>query len=100
MTLYKSRPSQPLKWVVALIIFIMAMCITFSDVYGTPGNGGNDVTVTKDGGSSDNSGGSGGNLGTSNDDPSPVAVPEPSTLLLLAGGLSALYVVRRLRKQK
>jgi len=99
MTLYKSRPSQPLKWAVALIIFIMAMCITFSDVYGTPGNDGNNVTVTTDG-STDNSGGSSGDLGTSNDDPSPVAVPEPSTLLLLAGGLSALYVVRRLRKQK
>jgi len=100
MTLYKSRPSQPLKWAVALIIFIMAMCITFSDVYGTPGNAGDNGTVTQDGSSADNSGGSNGNLGTGDDDPSPVAVPEPSTLLLLAGGLSALYVVRRLRKQK
>ena len=96
MTLYKRRPGQPLKWLIGLIVFGLAMGITFADVYGYGGDGTNSVT--------DGNGPGGGtygantNLGTSNEDPS--AVPEPTTLILLAGGLSALYAARNRNKKK
>lgn len=34
MTIYKQKISHPFKWVMALIVFILGMTITFSDVYG------------------------------------------------------------------
>ncbi len=34
MTVYKSKKSHSLKWLVAFIIFALAMTITWSDVYG------------------------------------------------------------------
>lgn len=97
MTLYKRRPGQPLKWLIGLIVFGLAMGITFADVYGYGGDGTNSVSD----GSVGPSGGTYGddnNLGTSNEDPS--AVPEPTTLILLAGGLSALYAARNRNKKK
>ncbi len=97
MTVYKRKAAQPLKWLIAVIIFTLAMGITFTDVYGdgTDGRLGNS-----------NSGGNGpadngnANISAGNDDPTggggnPDAIPEPTTLILLAGGLSALYVARR-----
>ena len=87
MTVYKGKSTQPLKWLLGLIIFILAMTITFADVYGYE-------TV---GGGADNSN------NTAADDDSPAAcpqpVPEPTTLILLGGGLSAMYLARRLRNK-
>ncbi len=34
MTVYKSKKSHSLKWLVAFIVFALAMTITWSDVYG------------------------------------------------------------------
>ena len=34
MTVYKRKRSQSLKWLVALIIFALAVSISWSDVYG------------------------------------------------------------------
>ncbi|MCK4460202.1 MAG: hypothetical protein KAW46_00270 [candidate division Zixibacteria bacterium] len=34
MTVYKSKKSHSMKWLVAFIIFALAMTITWSDVYG------------------------------------------------------------------
>ncbi len=125
MTLYRSRTSQPLKWIVALFVFALVMGVTFSDVYGQDhhnggkpgdnnfhgdrgknddhngghygnngGNGGGNNGDHGNGGGGDN-GGNGGN-----DNPAPSSVPEPGTLILLAGGLSALYVARRNKSVK
>jgi hypothetical protein len=34
MVVYRNRSSQPLKWVVALIVFILAMTFTLAEVDG------------------------------------------------------------------
>lgn len=103
MTLYKRRPSQPLKWLVALMVFALTMGLTFSDVYGH----GDNPSVGVD--NSDNPGQrvddettdlSTGDAANKDGRASPTAVPEPTTLILLAGGLSALYIARRRRQHK
>jgi len=63
---------------------------------GDHGNGGGGGNGGNGGGSGDN-GGNGDGCG-GNDNPTPTSVPEPGTLVLLAGGLSALYVSRRNKK--
>ncbi len=34
MTIYKNKKSHSMKWLIALIVFALAMTITWSDVYG------------------------------------------------------------------
>ena len=93
MTVYKRKPSQPLKWLVALIVFTLAMGVTFSDVYGLDGT----VTIGADNVDNSDQGLADGNPSPSDDstDRPTTAIPEPTTLILLAGGLSALYIARR-----
>jgi len=73
-----------------MIVFALAMGVTFSDVYGLDGT----VTIGAD---NSDQGLADGNPSPNGDDTdgSTTAIPEPTTLLLLAGGLSALYVIRR-----
>jgi len=100
-TVYKHRrKSQPLKWLVALIVFAVVMGIAMDDVYGIdPANGGANTTQsgdTKNSGAGNQPGAGGTDNGV--DNPSPTVVPEPTTLLLVAGGLGALYLARRFKK--
>lgn len=99
MTVYQKKKTPSLKWLVALIVFLLAMGITFADVYGYT----NTTTITKHRGDQPidhknvkNSGGSACQVDA--DNPPPAAIPEPTTILLLAGGLGAMYAVRRWRK--
>ena len=98
MKLYQRRCTQPLKWLLALVVFLLAMTVTFTDVYGIEGTG-SPNGGTRDG-STGKPGGTGDQLNTGDDNPPPTAVPEPGTFILLAGGLGALYAVRHLRKRK
>lgn len=98
MTLYRHRQTQPLKWLVALIVFALTMGVTFTDVYGYDGTS---SPTTNDGSQPNSDDTRLGNEGSSaqSSSTSPTVVPEPTTLILLAGGLSALYVARRQRKK-
>jgi hypothetical protein len=85
MTLYKRRPTQPLKWLVAIIVFALALGFTLTDITGNTGGTDTDRIEQPAAGG---------------DDATASAVPEPNTLILLVGGLSALYLVRRRRYKK
>ncbi len=94
---YYQKNSQPLKWIMALLIFVFGMTFTFEDVNGfnlnSNGNNATDTTgalkTSVDFTLDENPPNSGGG--------SPAVVPEPATLLLLASGLGALYAVRKKR---
>ena len=92
MTLYNRRPSQPLKYVITLLLFIIVMGFTWSDVYGYQNNDQSSGTQTNQV--------SGSNQGQAQPTAVPVAIPEPGTLILLGGGLGALYLARRSQRKK
>lgn len=97
MTVYKCRQSQPLKWLVALIVFALAMGVTFTDVYGYDGSSSTNATNDNDYG---RNGSGNDNLAASADQTGSASViPEPTALILLSGALGALFVARR-RRQK
>jgi hypothetical protein len=100
MKVYMRKEANPLKWVLAAILFIAIMTFTLGEVNGyptnsKPGSGSsssdNDVVVN-----SSNSGGEGSNYKAPEQRTS--VVPEPGTLLLMATGLGAVYIFRKSRK--
>lgn len=102
MKVYTRRSSQPLKWIVAIVVFLLAMGVTFDDVYGedpgTPDQG----TVRNENSYDDRATQStDGDLEPVNgDDPStPQPIPEPTTIILLGSGIGAMYAVRRWRRK-
>ena len=97
MTVYRNKEHVSFKWIIGAIIFILAMTVTFSDVYGFNfPNRQNDQTFT----------GGENSIGCVVDfepdgcreydsEKPPEDIPEPSTIILLAAGLSGLYLKKR-----
>jgi hypothetical protein len=101
MTIQMRERLRSLKWVVAAIVFLLAISITWADVYGTPtGEVGNNSQVNRiDNSNAGNSSASTTHSTKCGDNP-PSSIPEPTTLILLGGGLSAMYVMRKRRQTK
>ena len=115
---YRRQETHPLKWVLAAVIFIMVMTITFSDVHGinvdnsrsdgrvtetaTDRNDSYDIGDDPADESNDCEGGTGDVTDTSSDRPgdSNLPVPEPTTLIILASGLAVIYAARFGKKQR
>lgn len=88
MRVYQQKSEQPLKWVIAAVVFIAVLCWSLSDVYGTEvGSGhGSQKNCTAE------------NSTYPPPQHVPSAVPEPTTLLLLAVGLGGAAAYRRIKK--
>lgn len=111
MILYKKKTVSVFKFILAFIIFILAMTITFDDVYGVniPASNMNRYTEAHqhnnqsfgenqdvDAITINNDNQTGISTGTDNGtNPNPTSTPEPTTILLLAGGLGIVGIATR-----
>jgi hypothetical protein len=82
MRIYMQDNRHWFKWVLGLVIFLVALSVTFDNVYGTD-------TYEYATGYTDE--------GTPETSP-PSAVPEPATLILLASGLVALRLMHQKKR--
>ena len=98
MTLYKHKNTQPLRWLVAIVLFILAMTITFDDVHGfwvTPSNGDGTTTVEAAPTGMQPSPAVNETPVPEHGENTPPEVPEPATLILLGSGLAAMHLLRK-----
>ena len=96
MTFYKKKERHSLKWLLAAIIFILALGITFSDVYSfTYPHQRNNDTYNTDQVDLSITQANQCDEPTDNPDKPPEDIPEPTTILLLAAGLGGMYLKRR-----
>ncbi len=79
MMIYERNNSYRFKWMLAFVVFVLVMTVTFDDVYGINTDQQPPDYVDH------------GSQGTS----PPPEVPEPATLILLASGLVALRLMHR-----
>ncbi len=118
MMVYRRQEKHPLKWVLAAILFVMVMTITFSDVHGiNVDNSRSDSRVTSTAtdhsdsydigdnpadDTNDCESGGGTMVDPANDLPgdSNLPVPEPTTLIILASGLAVIYAARFGKRQR
>ena len=92
-----------MKWIVAAILFIAVMTFTLADVNGYPNRPNHNGPNDRSGGDNHlGSGNNGGGSHGSDDQPGHhnryPGVPEPGTLILMATGLGAFYIMRKSRK--
>jgi hypothetical protein len=95
----QTKASHPFKWIIALLVFMLALGVTFSDVHGfnfvkggTPT--GPDGTITSQH-AYDMTALTHDVHVTNHHSDDPPAVPEPTTLILMATGLAGIYLARR-----
>ena len=93
MKLYEQERHHPFRWIVAILIFILAMTITFDDAYGLWTPSGTDRSASEP----QQTAAITEAPQTKQDDPPP-QVAEPATLILIGSGLAAMYVLRRRKK--
>ena len=82
MMIYMRDNRHRFKWVLGFVIFVLVLSVTFSDVYGVDTYQRTTDQAIKD----------------SPDTSPPSAVPEPTTLILLASGLVALRLLYRKKR--
>jgi hypothetical protein len=106
MMVYRRRERHPFKWVVAIIIFMLVLGVTFNEVYGLNLQ---PIVQQQDGSGSSlppaqskstptlgtNFQDYGGCSSGSNEAPPCSSVPEPSVLILFSTGLITLYLLQR-----
>ena len=101
MKVYERKAGSPFKWIFAGILFVLAMTFTMADVYGFnyPYQSGQKPAITQPAEQHHDNGSLDGTDGCPPND-NPGEVPEPTTLLLVAGGLglAALSMNRKNRQ--
>jgi hypothetical protein len=104
MKVYERRAGSPFKWIFAGLVFVLAMTFTMAEVNGfNCPPAGNKDDASKQGTVQKNHDGRDGRSDGDHQrvDPPPSAVPEPTTLMLMAAGLGlALWYSNRKTAQE